>query len=219
MSGRRIYINITAIVPAYNEEKTIAEVIRALQKTREVSRIIVVSDGSTDRTGEIAESEGAEVIDLLTNRGKGGAVMVGVDITLADIILLLDADLIGLTPEHVRMLLEPVVSGRADMSIGLFDKGRVTTDIAQLVAPFLSGQRALKREIIEEITGLDISRFGVELALNRYAEDRNLQVEDVILPDLSHVMKEEKMGFLKGSAARLKMYWEIVSYFFKTDHV
>ncbi len=203
-------INVTAIIPAFNEEKTITDVIQALKLCPEVDRIIAVSDGSTDKTAEMANQQGVEVIDLHVNRGKGGAVKAGLDITLTEIILLLDADLIGLQPEHIRLLLEPVISGRADMSIGLFEKGRAATDLAQKVAPFLSGQRALKRKIFEDISGLDITRFGIEVALHRYAEEANLRVEEVILKDLSHVMKEEKMGFFKGSAARLKMYWEIL---------
>jgi len=203
-------INVTAIIPAFNEEKTITNVIRALKQSPEVDRIIVVSDGSTDRTVEIAYRQEVDVIDLHENRGKGGAVKAGLDIANTEVILLLDADLIGLQPEHIVLLLEPVFSGRADMSIGLFGKGRAATDLAQKVAPFLSGQRALKRKIFEDISGLDISRFGIEVALHRYAEETNLRVEEVTLKDLSHVMKEEKMGLLKGGAARLKMYWEIL---------
>lgn len=196
-------------MPAYNEEKTISAVLQTIKNVKEVDRIIVVSDASTDSTVEIAKNEGVEVVDLQTNLGKGGAVKAGLDITDTDIILLLDADLMGLSSTHVRSLLEPVIAGRADMSVGLFGHGRGITDFAQKVAPFLSGQRALKKNIFDGLTEVDMSRFGVEFSLHHYAEENSLIVEEVVLRDLTHVMKEEKMGLIKGSAARIKMYWEV----------
>ena len=77
----------------------------------------------------------------------------------------------------------------------------------------------MKRTILEDISDLDITRFGVEYALHTYAEEANLRMEEVELTDLSHVMKEEKMGFWKGSAARFKMYWEIVCSVLKLNNL
>ncbi|MFW6270761.1 MAG: hypothetical protein ACOC4G_11855, partial [Bacillota bacterium] len=51
--------------------------------------------------------------------------------------------------------------------------------------------------------------FGVEIYLNKYVKE-NGKVKFVDLPELTHVMKEEKMGFIKGLLARFKMYWEIL---------
>jgi polyisoprenyl-phosphate glycosyltransferase len=202
-----------AIIPAFNESKTIGEVLAVLQKCSLVDQIIVVSDGSSDNTVEVAlEYDDIEVIELLENRGKGGAIKAGLDHTPAEILLFLDADLIGLTEAHVASLISPVIDGKALMAVGLFEKGRVATDIAQKMAPFLSGQRALKRQLLESISDLDLSRFGAEVALHRYVEEQHIPVSMVTLPDLSHVMKEEKLGFWKGIAARGKMYWEIIRY-------
>ncbi len=155
-------MEIAAIIPAYNEEKTIGDVITALKQSTQVNRIIVVSDGSEDETVNSAmHFENVEVIELLDNRGKGGAIKAGLERCAAEIILILDADLIGLSAEHIETLLKPVKNGEVLMSVGIFEKGRVTTDIAQKVAPFLSGQRALKRELLEDISDLDLSRFGI----------------------------------------------------------
>lgn len=206
-------MDIAAIIPAYNEAKTIGKVLAVLKSCRMVNQIIVVSDGSDDDTVKMAlEYEGVDVIELLENRGKGGAVKAGLDHTAAGIILFLDADLIGLTKEHVEVLLRPVIEKKAPMAMGIFEKGRVATDIAQKMAPFLSGQRALRRELLESISDLDLSRFGVEVALHRFVEEKKIPVTVVQLPDLSHVMKEEKLGFWRGLAARGKMYWEIIKY-------
>jgi len=103
------------------------------------------------------------------------------------------------------------------MSLGVFEKGRVATDLAQKMAPYLTGQRALQRDILGHISDLDLTRFGVEVALHRYVEENNIPVALVTLPDLSHLMKEEKLGLWKGLAARGKMYWEIIKYAARTD--
>jgi polyisoprenyl-phosphate glycosyltransferase len=207
-----------AIIPAYNEEKTINDVLAVMKTTDLIDEIIVVSDGSEDETVKVAGNhDGVLIIDLLNNRGKGGAVQAGLDHCSAEVILIVDADLIGLTTEHVEALLSPVMNEEALMSVGLFEKGRVATDLAQKMAPFLSGQRALKRELLENISDLDLSRFGLEVALHRYVEDNEIVVTEVQLPDLSHVMKEEKLGLWKGIWARIKMYWEILIYVFRRD--
>ncbi|MEW5920223.1 MAG: glycosyltransferase family 2 protein [Bacillota bacterium] len=205
-------MDVMAIIPAYNEEKTIGEVIAVLKEVSLVKKIIVVSDGSTDYTVRVARSHGVEVLELRENRGKGGALKAGLDNVKADVVLFLDADLLGLTPEHVYNLLRPVTSNEADMTIGIFKKGRIATDLAQKMAPYLSGQRALKSFLLEQISDLDIARFGVEVALNRLMESSKITVKEVLLHDMSHVMKEEKLGVFKGTAARMKMYWEIIKY-------
>lgn len=208
-------MSITCIIPAFNEEKTIGNILDVLKETDAIDEIIVVSDGSMDNTAEVASSKGVIVIDLKENIGKGGAMKAGLEQTKSEVVLFLDADLIGLTPTHIKSLLEPVVKGRVSMSIGVFSGGRRTTDLAQKVAPYLSGQRAVKRELLHTMSDLELSRFGVELALTRLIEKDKIKVEVVELPDMSHVMKEEKLGVLKGFLARLKMYWEIINYLLK----
>ncbi len=209
-------MNTIAIIPAFNEEKTIGNVLSVLQKVAPpLDRIIVVSDGSTDKTVQTAQSFGVEVVALAKNRGKGAALKAGLDNFSTDIVLLLDADLIGLTPAHVHSLLEPVRQGEADMTVGIFEKGRIATDLAQKLAPYLSGQRAIRSSLLAEITDLEKARYGVDLALSRFTESAGLRVKEVILPDMTHVMKEEKLGVYRGLVARMKMYWEIIGYLSK----
>lgn len=203
-------MNVTAIIPAYNEEQTIANVIECVKLAEKVQKIIVVSDGSTDRTAEIARECGANVIELSENVGKGGAIKAGINECGTEVILFLDADLIGLTGKHVSDLIEPVINNKADMTIGIFKNGRMVTDLAQKVTPYLSGQRAIKKSIIDKIPNIDITRYGVEVALTKYVDKTSVRVQEVDLPDMTHVTKEEKLGLIKGVQARLKMYWDIV---------
>lgn len=205
-------MSVAAIIPAYNEEKTIGEVLNAVKSARLVDNIIVVSDGSSDSTAGVARQSGANVIELTKNMGKGGALKVGLDNSSSETILFLDADLIGLTGEHVIKLVEPVYSGRVDMSIGIFKGGRFATDLAQKVSPYLSGQRAVKRTILNCLPGLDVLRFGVEVALTEYIVKNGIKVEEVELLGMSHYTKEEKLGLVKGAGARLKMYGDIIKF-------
>lgn len=202
-------MKVAAIIPAYNEEQTISKVVEVCTTVDLISEVIVVSDGSEDATAYIANEAGAKVIDLPKNIGKGGAMMAGVEETNCEAVLFLDADLIGLTTNHVTSLVLPIIQEEVDMTVGVFEQGRIATDLAQVIAPYLSGQRALKKDLLKNISNLDVTRFGIEVALTRYVAENGLAAKEIVLPDMSHVMKEEKLGLVKGFAARMKMYWEI----------
>ncbi len=200
----------TAIIPAFNEEQTIENVIETVKRVDRVNKIIVVSDGSTDRTAEIARACGVDVIELQENVGKGGAIKAGVNECSSEVLLFLDADLIGLKEQHILDLLCPVVENQADMTVGIFKNGRMVTDLAQKVTPYLSGQRAIRKSVVDRIPNIDITRYGVEVALTKYIKKFSIRVKEVTLADMTHVTKEEKLGLLRGVHARLKMYWDIV---------
>ncbi len=203
-------MEITAVIPAYNEEETIGEIVEVVKDNNLINKVIVVSDGSKDDTVKVADEAGAEVIQLKNNRGKGAAMQVGINYMSSDIILFLDADLIGLQLKHIDDLLLPVISNEVEMTVGIFSKGRLATDLAQKIAPFLSGQRAVKSNILKSISHLDLTRFGVEVALTRYVKENNIKIKSIELDDLTHVLKEEKFGLIQGLKERLKMYWDIL---------
>ncbi|WP_027307472.1 glycosyltransferase family 2 protein [Caloramator sp. ALD01] len=201
---------IDCIIPAYNEEKTVGDVIDVVKKVDCIRDIIVVNDGSNDNTSLIAKSKGVKVVDNKKNMGKGAAIKIGLENSDADVILLLDADLIGLKPNHILDLLNPVLSNEADMSVGIFSSGRLATDLAQFVAPNLSGQRALKRFVLDTMDNMDITKYGVEVALTKHVQRMQFKVKNVEMKDMTHIMKEEKLGFVRGFKARLKMYYDIL---------
>jgi len=202
-------VNTAAIIPAYNEEKTIGSVLEALKDSSYVDRIVVVSDGSEDRTADIARKQGAEVIELEVNQGKGGAIRAGLEYTDADFVLFLDADLIGLDFKHLKKLLEPVVNNETDMTIGLFDRGRLATDLAHKIAPYLSGQRAIRYEIIKDLLELKDAEYGLEALLTKHFQKNGYRYSEIVLHDITHIMKEEKMGFCQGFTQRIKMFWQV----------
>ena len=113
---------VSVIVPAYNEETTIEQVVDRLQQLDLNLEILICDDGSTDRTAEIArrlESEQAAVRALIAdnNRGKGAAVRMGIDVSNGDIVLIQDADL-EYDPVDIPGLIAPLVAGRADAVYG-----------------------------------------------------------------------------------------------------
>lgn len=207
-------MSVSAIIPAYNEEATIAKVINTLKFVPGISEIIVVDDGSEDRTGKIAHNNGAKVIELDHNRGKGAAMTAGAHRAKENILLFLDADLEGLTANHVKSLIGPLIKGNADMTVGIFSRGRCLTDLAQVVAPSLSGQRAIRKELFLAIDA-EKSRFEVEVLLNNEARSRRWKVMKIPLTNITHVMKEEKRGIYRGMIARMGMYKDIVLYFWR----
>lgn len=208
-------MKISAIVPAYNEEKTVLNVLYAVEDAAIVDEVIVVNDASTDRTPRLVQAldnPNVRLITLYKNRGKGGALKEGIAASTGDVLLFLDADLIGLQPEHIHALLLPVLENKADMTRGIFTNGRKTTDLSHKIAPGISGQRAVRRDVIVSIPDLHKVRFGVEVALNRHVKKNKLRLKQVEMKNITHRMKEEKFGLPKGFAMRLKMYWDILRF-------
>ncbi|MFU0801436.1 MAG: glycosyltransferase family 2 protein [Xylanivirga thermophila] len=203
-------MEISAVIPAYNEGLHLSSVLQALIDVQQVQEIIVVSDGSTDNTVQIAQGFGVDTIVLEKNYGKGFAMKKGVEKAKGQGVLFLDADLIGMQTYHIKQLIIPVYEGYADMTVGVFQSGRGATDVAQKLAPCLSGQRLLKRYILEGLCEKDWETgFGIEMVITRNAKQNSSRIIEVPLFGVTHSMKEEKMGISKGLAARFKMYWEI----------
>lgn len=197
------------LIPAFDEASTVATVVRTALASG-VGPVLVIDDGSGDHTADAARAAGAEVLSLPRNMGKGGALAAGARSRSEQVLVLLDADLVGLRPEQVRALAAPVVDGEADMSRGVFTGGRWATTAAQKLTPSLNGQRGLLRDGLLAVEGLSQSRYGVEIAITGHAARQGWRTVDVPLDDVSQVMKEEKRGWLRGLLTRLRMYTEIL---------
>lgn len=184
---------VVAIVPAWNEEATIADTVASLRQLPEVASVLVVDDGSTDATSYRAREAGADVLMLPRNGGKARAVEEGIRRADAPLLLLIDADL-GLTASLASCLVGPVVGGTADMTIARFPvvpgrgggmgwavrvarKGTQLLTGRELFAP-LSGQRCLTREAALSALPL-ASGFGLEVCLNIAVLRAGFRVEEV----------------------------------------
>src|SRR5262245_40697044 len=108
---------ISIILPAYNEERTIAAVVAGCRAAVPgADEILVIDDGSTDATAPCAEAAGARVIRVAPNRGKGEALRLGIERSTGDVLVFLDAD--GQDdPHEIPLLLDALAAG-ADLVIG-----------------------------------------------------------------------------------------------------
>lgn len=187
---------VVAIVPARDRADSIAATVRALDGVAAVDRVLVVDDGSTDATAVEASRAGAEVLRLPTNRGKGGAVAAGVAVAPeATIFLLIDADL-ATTAGAADRLVDPVLQGTADMTVGVLPAagGRGGFGLVRRLSAWgveracglsmrapLSGQRAVRADLLRR--GLPSSgRFGLEVAMTIDAVRAGARVVEVDVP-------------------------------------
>jgi glycosyltransferase involved in cell wall biosynthesis len=192
----------SAIICAYNEEKTIENVILSAKENYVVNDIIVVNDGSTDATGKIIKSLKNRVtmtdIHFEKNKGKGYAMAIGIEKALNDIIVFIDADLSNLNQNHYYQLVDPIVGDVADMVLGQATE----TLINYGVNPFksLTGERALlKKDILPIVDKMKQSRFGVETLINLYFQSQGKRIKYVMLKGLVHPTKFQKTSVIKAS--------------------
>lgn len=115
---------LSAIIPAYNEESTLGEVVGLLKKLNVEKEIIVIDDGSTDNTYNVARNLGVRVIRHEKNKGKGAAIHTGFNAAKGDTVIIQDADL-EYSPEDIPALLEPIETGKADAVYGSRFMGKI----------------------------------------------------------------------------------------------
>ena len=200
---------VAVIIPAFNESTTIGTVVRVATASSLVDEVIVVSDGSTDETVRIAKEARARTIDLKQNIGKGGAMQKGFEQTQASVIVFLDADLIGFTKDHLEKLIRPVLDQTSMMQVGIRDRGVFWTAFAHHL-PIISGERALRREILEHIPKRFYKGFMIEEAFNYYCRTRRLKRGLVDLNGLSIRRKYQKVGWPKAVVQYILMTAQII---------
>jgi glycosyltransferase involved in cell wall biosynthesis len=189
----------SAIVCAYNEEKYLSGVLDELLNTPAIQEIIVVDDGSQDRTAEIMRQYGKfkriRPIFLSPKRGKGYAMSAGAAAALGDILLFVDADLANWHPDYAMKTIAPLLDGQADMVIGYPQRENDPWDAADVLHAqrWLSGERAVWRtDLLPILPQLPPSRFGVETLINMHYRTRHQPIRFVRLDGLLHVIKFEK---------------------------
>ncbi|MDK2869679.1 MAG: hypothetical protein PWP39_914 [Pyrococcus sp.] len=181
---------MSIIIPAYNEEKRIGNVLARIPDF--VDEVIVIDDGSSDATYEIARRYADKVVKLNKNMGKGAALREGLKHASGDIIVFMDAD--GQhDPEEISKLLEPIIKDKADFVIGkrIIKAGKrplprklsnfITTALIRLktkqrIEDSQSGFRAIRREFVPEITS---DRYEVETEVLIKAAKKGARITEV----------------------------------------
>ena len=198
-------MKLLCVIPAHSEAARIAAVLAVALNHPWVSRVVVVDDGSTDGTAEVARAvyglgRRAEVLSRPQAGGKTSALALG----LAQLapeethILLLDADLLGLTHGALTRLIAPVRAGRAQVSLSL--RGNAPAVWRLIGVDYISGERVLPRDLIEPALSAlpHLPRFGFEVFLNERILRAGLGVAVVAWPRVASPSKAAKHGLWRG---------------------
>jgi len=186
--------SVSAIVPVFNEEKTISKVVNTLLKNNLIDEVICINDGSTDTSIDVLNQfkEKIEIIDLEKNQGKGFALSVGIKQAKGEIVAFIDADLTNLSDDHIRELLTPILNNETRGVVGY--PASITGNLLNPLSNF-SGERAYyKKDLVSHVEEIAETRFGVEVFLN-HLFGKN-EIKKVPLKNLKGLFKYEKRGLL-----------------------
>ncbi len=227
-------VGVSIVIPAFKEGNNISPVLKTTREAltqginqgifKKKSKIVVVVNGiKEDNTGTIEVVREAlkgfknSYIAKLNNKGKALALKHGIEHSINGLVLLLDADLIGLTPEHIFDLFLPAIEAPQKNKvavIGLFYRGRGKTDFAHRFFPNTTGIRVgstkLLRRAFQEIPNIKSKGFAIEPLITGYLHSAEVEIKEVKLEGVSQVIKEEKIGVLQGFFERIRMYLEMV---------
>lgn len=181
-------LKITAIIPAYNEEKNIYSVLESLNHSKFFNEIICVNDGSTDGTLSIIKkfNNNVFVVDLKKNHGKAYAVAKALYKAEGDIIVLVDADITGITDAHIKKLVYPLIRHSYHAVIGYPYHNKIDELLKSI-----SGERAyFKKDLLPYLPNIKNKGYGLELYLNY--QYRHRKVKFIRLFNLKHEQKYEK---------------------------
>lgn len=197
---------ISCIIPAWNEAARIGPVVALAAAHPLIDEVIVVDDASHDETAAIAGAvPGVRVIRQDRNGGKTRAVATGVAAARGRRILLIDADLQGLTAEALTALIRPVLQDGAAAALSL--RGNAPGLWRMIGLDYISGERLVPRALL---LGLEPpARFGLEVAMNRRLIASGARLAVVHWPGVRSPLKSEKMGLWRGIAADIRMMRDI----------
>jgi len=213
MQNHRYYrkLNISAVIPAYNEAKNIINVLRPLIQVPAIKEIIVVSDGSVDDTVRLARNfVGVKVIALPRNVGKTNAAIRGVAEAEHSTLMFCDADLINLNKKHISDLINKYCEG---FEMVIMDKGSQPWIFRNLLksSPAVSGTRILDKKHFYEIPFLETDRFQFEIRINDYFIENCLPIAVTPAEEIYDPRKFVKYPFWKGLILDMKGGFEVIA--------
>ena len=225
-------MQISVIIPTFNEAKTIYEIIRRVQAENVADEILVVDDGSTDGTRQVMESlndkDTVRMILHERNQGKGAAIRTGIQQAKGDVIIIQDADL-EYNPRDYRALLQPIEDGIADVVYGSRFLGAprrpvmfwhmVANQLLTLLTNILyntiltdmeTGYKVFKREVVRDLR-LRAKRFDFEPEFTAKILKRKIRLFEVPITFNPRDYDEGKKIGLKDAFAAV---WALLKYRF-----
>ncbi len=225
-------MKISIVIPVYNEQATLREIVRKVEATPLDKEIILIDDGSTDDSRKILKEfenrEGFVVRYHEKNRGKGAALRTGFSQVSGDVVIVQDADL-EYDPRDYTALLEPVLDGRADVVFGSRFLGgphrvlfywhyvgnKVLTTLSNMLTnlnltDMETGYKVFTRRVIDSIS-LKCDRFGFEPEITSKISKKKFRVYEVPISYSGRDYSEGKKITWKDGIAAL---WYIFKFRF-----
>jgi|KBSSwiStaDraftv2_1062776.scaffolds.fasta_scaffold30619_5 glycosyltransferase involved in cell wall biosynthesis len=216
---------VGVVMPAFNEAEKLLLVLNSVCAVEWLQEIVLVDDGSTDATLEIAQRKAEQesrlaVIHLTENQGKAAAMLAGVKALHTDLVIFLDADLMGLKSHHLLQLVSLQRAGSNEMALAVFQIGRILKNVPQRFVPHLSGQRCLWRDEAEQaLLPLSADRYGVETGLTLHARNHHWKIRKTIWYGITHHMVWQKRRVIDGIQNRWQMYSQIMTVIARNRYV
>lgn len=226
-------LKVTVMIPCYNEEQTIGEVVkRTLEVPLECDReVVVIDDGSTDNSASVVKPcSQVKLIVHDSRRGKGSAIKTGIQNSEGDIIVIQDADLEYL-PEDIPKLIKPIIDGEAEVVFGSRFKGSIkgmsvrhwfgnkiltlTTCLlySTWVTDVMTGHKAFAKEAIKNLK-LRSKGFGIELEITARVLQRGYKIHEIPIHYRYRRSGFTKISWVDGFKS---LFWLIKSKFFDRD--
>jgi len=202
---------ISCIICAFNEEKRISVVLSALKNHPYINEIIVVDDGSTDKTRDIVKQFNfVKLISQEKNGGKSKAMARGIKESSHDILMFLDADILSIKSDDITELVKPILEEKSDVSISLRKNSLLIFKMIGL--DFVSGERVIsKKYLINQLEKIEkLPGFGVEVFMNRIIINNKLRIKIIKWTNVRVERKRDKIGFWKGTISDFIMIKEIM---------
>jgi glycosyltransferase involved in cell wall biosynthesis len=220
-------MKVSVVIPVYNEEKTVREVIRRVEEVDLDKEIIIVDDGSTDGTRDVLKEVGGPNIRvrfLEENQGKGAALRAGFKEVQGDIVIIQDADL-EYDPREYAILIQPIVDGKADAVYGSrflggphrvlffwhYVANRLLTALSNMftdlnLTDMETCYKVFKASLLEKLH-IDSNRFGVEPEITAKLAKLKCRIFEVPISYSGRDYSEgKKIDWKDGIAA---VYWII----------
>lgn len=200
---------ISVVIAAYNEEPRIAEVLKIVENHPLIDEVIVINDGSKDNTSQVVKKFNVTLIENEKNMGKTLSVKRGIEAAKNGLIMLLDADLVGLDSDAITKLARPVLDNKVDWTLSLRKNSAGFMKVAKM--DWISGERVVPKDLLldQQIWSRPDISYGLETLMNKSLLSKNKTFCSVYLPDLTITPKSKKIGFIKGTVGDLKMFGQI----------
>lgn len=190
---------ISCVIPAFNEESRIGKVLDIIESQPNIYEIIVIDDGSSDKTKEIIiKHSKIRLISHKKNEGKSKSIYDGILNASGDYIFLLDADLVGLNKKNISDIIIPVIQNEADISISL--RGNAPWIWRAINLDYISGERFFPKNILNKNMEhlLKLPRFGLEVFLNNLIIEKKYKIKIIDWSNVNSPYKYQKHGWYNG---------------------